>query len=103
MSRKGYHAVTLTDSRITKKPANQKSANGKGEFDIDFIDHPDLEKINKIDKKNSKYSKPSYSIELGKFWKQNPNWKQDPKRGTINQRGQGCPDRIKNQYQISWS
>ena len=95
MSRKGYHAVTLTDSRITKKPANQKSANGKGEFDIDFIDHPDLEKINKIDKKNSKYSKPSYSIELGKFWRQNPNWKQDPKRGTINQRGQGCPVRIK--------
>ena len=63
MSRKGYHAVTLTNAVIADKP----SANGKGEFNIGFIDHPDLEKINKIDKKNSKYTKPSYSIELGKL------------------------------------
>ena len=61
MSRKGYQAVTLTDARVTEK----QSANGKGDFNVGFIDHPDLEKINKIDKKNSKYSKPSYSIELG--------------------------------------
>jgi len=60
MSRKGYQAVTLTDARVTEK----QSANGKGDFNVGFIDHPDLEKINKIDKKNSKYSKPSYSIEL---------------------------------------
>jgi len=62
MSRKGYQAVTLTDARVVSE---KQSANGKGEFNIGFIDHPDLEKINKIDKKNSKYSKPSYSIELG--------------------------------------
>jgi len=61
MSRKGYQAVMLTDARVTEK----QSANGKGEFNVGFIDHPDLEKINKVDKKNSKYSKPSYSIELG--------------------------------------
>ena len=54
--------MTLTDARVVSE---KQSANGKGEFNIGFIDHPDLEKINKIDKKNSKYSKPSYSIELG--------------------------------------
>ena len=62
----------LFTAQNTPKTIEDTASRGdrdQGEFSVGFIDHPELEKINKNDKKNSKYSKPSYCLDLGKFYR----------------------------------